>query len=525
MTGVGVEVGSPRRPGPGGPSPSRPVPRRGSELRGGCRRGDPGCVPVLSGCCRDRRERPGGRRGRGRRRADPGADRARGEGAGMGSGRGARAGRDRVSGGPSGRRLDPCTAAAPHAVAGGSSRPAGSRRRRSRPGAVRQPARATRGSGAGPASHRGTAPGLRGDHPRPLGVVRLGLRLGQRQGTRPPSTFLVDIRDLAEIDEWFVPADDAANPRLRITREAMWPVDPLGDRRPDLEAGAALVQAAMRRGPPAPGIGARSAAVLPGLLADRQDRAAGWRRDVDLLLAEHAAVSAPTASRSPSGPAIRVAARRPPPRPGRVGPAAAAPIAGQAGPARPSRHAPSTPGSSAGGRRRRCSTSTSCPAQQTRAPTTPTSRRCGAPSRPVRGPLGRPYEVEVPFDMTVGPAWCAGGWTRCSRDADGGLDRRRLEDRQPGRPAPTRRGGGAARRLSAGLGRLQGLGDARVGEVRAAFHYVRTGETLAPADLLDADGDAGVDQRRGRRRICAPTACSAGVPACSAVTTPSASRS
>ncbi len=36
--------------------------------------------------------------------------------------------------------------------------------------------------------------------------------------------------------------------------------------------------------------------------------------------------------------------------------------------------------------------------------------------------------------------------------------------------------------------RLQGLGDARVGEVRAAFHYVRTGETIAPADLLDADG-------------------------------------
>src|SRR6185437_8154979 len=55
---------------------------------------------------------------------------------------------------------------------------------------------------------------------------------------RQPSAFLVEIRDLAEVDEWFVPPDGAVNPRLSAAREAIWPVDPLGDRRPGVPAGA-----------------------------------------------------------------------------------------------------------------------------------------------------------------------------------------------------------------------------------------------------------------------------------------------
>jgi DNA helicase-2/ATP-dependent DNA helicase PcrA len=36
--------------------------------------------------------------------------------------------------------------------------------------------------------------------------------------------------------------------------------------------------------------------------------------------------------------------------------------------------------------------------------------------------------------------------------------------------------------------RLNGIPDAELHRVRAAFHYVRTGETVEPNRLLDADG-------------------------------------
>jgi DNA helicase-2/ATP-dependent DNA helicase PcrA len=35
---------------------------------------------------------------------------------------------------------------------------------------------------------------------------------------------------------------------------------------------------------------------------------------------------------------------------------------------------------------------------------------------------------------------------------------------------------------------LCGLDDAELYRVQAAFHYVRSNETVQPADLLDADG-------------------------------------
>jgi DNA helicase-2/ATP-dependent DNA helicase PcrA len=44
----------------------------------------------------------------------------------------------------------------------------------------------------------------------------------------------------------------------------------------------------------------------------------------------------------------------------------------------------------------------------------------------------------------------------------------------------------AAYRLA--WGRLSGVPDAELHRVRAAFHYVRSNETVEPAVLLDADG-------------------------------------
>ena len=305
---------------------------------------------------------------------------------------------------------------------------------------------------------------------------------------RQPSAFLVEIRDLAEVDEWFVPPDGAVNPRLSAAREAIWPVDPLGDRRPDVEAGAELVRAALRKGAETVKAGARRSDVLPGLVADRQDRAAGWRRDVDLLLAEYATRSA-TATIDVGLPAQLsvsqlVALRRDPDelarRLRRPLPAKPAPLARRG----TAFHT---------WLERRWSAQTLLDVDE--LPGAADESADDADFAELRrafeaSPWAErtPYEVEVPFDMTIGPVLVRGRMDAVFGDADGGWT---VVDWKTG----TRPGGAdadaAAVQLAAyrlAWARLQGIGDARVGEVRAAFHYVRSGETIAPADLLDAAG-------------------------------------
>ena len=101
-----------------------------------------------------------------------------------------------------------------------------------------------------------------------------------------------------------------------------------------------------------------------------------------------------------------------------------------------------------------------------------------------------PAEVEVPFEMAVEGARSSGaGWTRCSADADDGWT---VVDWKTGTPTERcgRRGrGGAAGRLPAGLGAAAAASPTTsCDRVRAAFHYVRSNETIGPADLLDAPG-------------------------------------
>jgi DNA helicase II / ATP-dependent DNA helicase PcrA len=305
---------------------------------------------------------------------------------------------------------------------------------------------------------------------------------------RQPSAFLVEIRDLAEVDEWFVSPDGAVNPRLSAAREAIWPVDPLGDRRPDVEAGAELVRAALRKGPDTVIAGARRSDVLPGLVADRHDRAAGWRRDVDLLLAEYAAMSA-TATIDVALPAQLsvsqlVALRRDPDE-----------LARRLRRPLPARPAPLARRGTAFHTwlERRWSAQTLLDVDE--LPGAADESADDADFAELRrafeaSPWAErtPYEVEVPFDMTIGPVLVRGRMDAVFGDADGGWT---VVDWKTG----TRPGGAdadaAAVQLAAyrlAWARLQGIGDARVGEVRAAFHYVRSGETIAPADLLDAAG-------------------------------------
>ncbi|MBO0854841.1 MAG: ATP-dependent helicase [Nocardia sp.] len=136
-------------------------------------------------------------------------------------------------------------------------------------------------------------------------------------GSKPkgPSDFLLECKQHAEsttgtdagairVDHWAdAPPDGSANPFTDNPSRAMWPRDPLGDHRPEVERGAGLVRAAMQRlsetnqthragESPAP---ARQLDLFeeedaPPEPIDPADPE-GWAADVDALLAEHFATA------------------------------------------------------------------------------------------------------------------------------------------------------------------------------------------------------------------------------------------
>ena len=99
-----------------------------------------------------------------------------------------------------------------------------------------------------------------------------------------------------------------------------------------------------------------------------------------------------------------------------------------------------------------------------------------------------PAEVEVPFEMAIGGGIVRGRMDAVFTDPDGGWV---VVDWKTGRKLTGADGAAAAVQLAAyrlAWVRLLGLPDDAVASVRAAFHYVRTGETVEPAALLDAAG-------------------------------------
>ena len=105
-------------------------------------------------------------------------------------------------------------------------------------------------------------------------------------GLKPkgPSDFLIELRDVIEaaaaegipcgtVEQWATePAAGERNPMLDQTVEAQWPADPLAGRRGGLEAGAQLVREAL-------------AGTTP-LTETDEDDLDGWGADVDALLRE-----------------------------------------------------------------------------------------------------------------------------------------------------------------------------------------------------------------------------------------------
>ncbi|RLP98707.1 ATP-dependent helicase [Micromonospora sp. CV4] len=107
---------------------------------------------------------------------------------------------------------------------------------------------------------------------------------------RGPSVFLREVYDACLdggpghlVDAWAPePTPDATNPTAEVVLRAEWPADPLGGRRPALAEAAGLVRRLMTDGPA--DVVDAGAPVEP----ESDPEVARWQREADLLLAERA---------------------------------------------------------------------------------------------------------------------------------------------------------------------------------------------------------------------------------------------
>ncbi|MGH3433172.1 MAG: RecB family exonuclease, partial [Thermocrispum sp.] len=96
-----------------------------------------------------------------------------------------------------------------------------------------------------------------------------------------------------------------------------------------------------------------------------------------------------------------------------------------------------------------------------------------------------PYDVEVPFVCEVDGVLLRGRLDAVFADADGGWT---VVDWKTGAVPPPSQQSALSVQLAAYRVAWAALNGVPVATVRAAFHYVRSGRTVRPADLLDADG-------------------------------------
>ncbi len=299
-------------------------------------------------------------------------------------------------------------------------------------------------------------------------------------GSRPrgPGAFFTELADHPAIDPpelWAEPpAADRPNPLLADPRTASWPVDPLGSRRPAIRAGAERVLSALaRRG---------GDAAPPTDAADPH----GWRRDVELLLAERAAATAPPVFDVVLPAALSVSSmvelagdpellarrlRRPIP-----GPPAPQARRGTAFHAWLERHfagdpllgIDELPGAH----------------DQGAAPDEHLPELIAAFRRSAWA--GRnPTAVEVPFVTQVAGLTVRGRIDAVFNDPDGGVT---VVDWKTGRPPEGDRAAAASVQLAVYRLAFSRLKDLPLESVRAAFVYVASGVTVNPADLLDEAG-------------------------------------
>ena len=270
------------------------------------------------------------------------------------------------------------------------------------------------------------------------------------------------------IEHWApAPADGDRNPLRDSVHEANWPVDPLGDRRADVQRGAELVAAAM---------------TADASTADADGDAEGWAADVDALLDERARAAQPPAVTLPSGLSVSslVDLARDPEH--------AAQRLARRLPARPEPHAllgnafhdwverfygaerlfdlADLPGAADADIAQRDADELA--ALQEAFLASPWAART-------------PVAVEVPFEMAIGGTVVRGRIDAVFAEPDGGAT---VVDWKTGEPP---RGSDAARHAAIQLGVYRiawaALSGCQESLVRTAFHYVRTGRTVVPDAL------------------------------------------
>ena len=300
---------------------------------------------------------------------------------------------------------------------------------------------------------------------------------------RGPSDFLCELKDIIDqsiesgqpcgvIEHWApTPAGGDRNPLRDSVQEANWPVDPLGDRRADVQRGAALVAAAMAAEAPASG-------------AD--DDAEDWAADVDALLHERARAAQPPPVTLPSGLSVSslVDLVRDPEH--------AVQRLARRLPVRPEPHALLGNAFHDWVERFYGAERLFDLADLPGAADTDIAQRDADELAALqdaflasRWAARTPVAVEVPFEMAIGGTVVRGRIDAVFAEPDGGAT---VVDWKTGEPP---RGSEAARHAAIQLGvyrlawaALSGCQDALV---RTAFHYVRTGQTVVPDALPSYD--------------------------------------
>jgi DNA helicase-2/ATP-dependent DNA helicase PcrA len=301
---------------------------------------------------------------------------------------------------------------------------------------------------------------------------------------RGPSDFLCELKEVIDrsaeagdpcgvVECWAPePADGERNPLHDNVVEAIWPADPLASRRGDVERGAALVAQAM-------------SVDTAGAGTDVE----GWAADVDALLAERARAGRPAARILPGQMSVSglVELAR--------DPMGAAQRLTHCLPTRPDPHAllgnafhawvqkfygaewlfdlgdlPGAADADVGDTRELA-------ALQAAFAESPWAARA-------------PLAIEVPFEMPIGETVIRGRIDAVFADPDGGVT---IVDWKTGQPP---RGPEATRQAAVQLAVYRLAWAAMSGcpesSVRAAFHYVRIGATVAPGELPGSTELAGL---------------------------------
>jgi DNA helicase-2/ATP-dependent DNA helicase PcrA len=323
-------------------------------------------------------------------------------------------------------------------------------------------------------------------------LVCSGYRWDHRTRPAVPSAFLEEVREACEacageVAVWTEPPEPGAeNPVLAEARSHPWPYDPLGARRDEVAAGARLVAEAL--------LVAEPAGPDPGDLSPAEaDLLAAWDRDVDLLLAERRrrARSADVPVLLPGELSVSrlVALRKDPAelasRIRRPLPYKPAPLARrgtafhrwleQRFQADVLLDVDALPGSADDG---------AAPDDQLAA----LQEAFDASEWGARSP----YAVEVPFQTLVDGVVVRGRMDAVFRYEGPDGVRFDVVDWKTGRAPAGEDAEAASVQLAAYRLAWADLAGVPPEAVGAAFHYVRSGQTVRPVDLLDADGLAGL---------------------------------